>query len=411
MFDKVLQWPSPITTDNWKLIDASQLYDPAAVGINPQLQSFTNILSSIRKGLEAVSDPKVFEDWNFNGTYDDLVAIWIEFLNQLRTTAQSQPGWLQSGQYSFNGNQVSFWNVTYDPSNGSFVITNDPHLLGDAGRQRDFGLLYELGRDLQKMSSLIKGGKNSIHTKASIRSIDDKTQSTLKEIDTKFDETRNQINSELETATADKVAKIKTVEASKDWSQHYESRCEELEGLIKGEKKIKNQKGKKDKKGKMGLQTQRSLWYVALVSTFMLYAVVALLIIHGWKIFKISSDLDQVLNGFGKYFIGLTLYGILAGIYIGYAFSVKQLKVHQNLLEQYRHREIVAKTIEGIVLAVIKTKEGTIESGQESVLRDQDLEQLVKVAATSMFEYRPIGHLSTKEGTSILGDLLNTKNS
>jgi hypothetical protein len=353
-----------------------------------------------------VSEAKVFENWDFHNSYDTLLSIWLEMLNHLRDTATQQPGWLQNGQWSYNGNTVAAWNVNYDASLGAFTINNDPYQLTDTPRQRDFGKLYEIGRELHKLNGLIKGGTNSVLTKAALAAIDDRAAKSQKSIDDDYNEKKKQLDSDLEAATADAVAKIKSVEASKDWSEHYETRCKELVKIIDGSgKKKAHWFSRRD-----GLKAARDRWYWVLVCTFVVYAIVALLIVHGIWIFKIGSSLDATLSGFGKYFIGLTLYGALAGIYIGYGFSVKQLKVHQNLLEQYRHRAIVAKTIEGIVLAVIKTKEGTSGPGEESQIRDEDLEQLVKVAAASMFEYRPIGHLSTREGTSILNDIIGRSN-
>lgn len=397
MFEKVASWPQPIDTSTWKHIDPADLSAMAPAGQYPQIHNFANILVNIKRGLEAVEDSKIFVAWDFSNTYDDLVAVWADLLGRLQLTAQQQPEWLQSGMWNYNGTQVSSWVVTFDGSSGRFLVTNDPYLLGDITRQKDFGLLYEIGRETVKLNSLIKGGMNSALTRASLQAIQDKGDEAVRIFDTRLADGTSQVNSQLDEAVKTKIAQIKTVEASKDWSQHYEARCDELEKIIGGESK------------KGGLINRRDKWFRALMVTLVIYAIVALAIMLGWGKFKIDSSLDQVINGFGKYFVGLTLYGVLAGVYIGYAYAVRQLRVHQNLLEQYRHRAIVAKTIEGVVLAVIKTKEGTMEPGQESVLRDEDLEQLVKVAATSMFEYRPIGHLSTKEGTSILGELFNSR--
>ncbi len=390
MFDKILQWPNPITPENWRKTDVSEIYDASVHGAVPQLQTFIKLLTFIQSGIGACSDPKAFENWSFNNSYDNLLATWIDLLNRLRDTAQGQPEWLHQGYWNFNGSQVGPWNVSLDTSTGNFTVNNDPNLLPDVSKQQDFGLFYEVGRELQKLNNLVRGGVNSALTKASLKRIEDRTEETI-----------GDINSKLEAATADKVAQIKTVQASKDWSEHYEDRCSELTKIIDGD----------DKSKKKGLKQIRDYWYRWLVATFVVYAVGALLLIHGWWIFKINSSIDATATGFGKYFIGLTLYGVITGVYIGYAYSVRQLKVNQNLLEQYRHRSIVAKTIEGVVLAVIKTKEETAAPGEESVLRDEDLEQLVKVAATSMFEYRPIGHLSTKEGTSVISDLLSGRSS
>ncbi|MBI5357230.1 hypothetical protein HZB74_00015 [Candidatus Saccharibacteria bacterium] len=108
--------------------------------------------------------------------------------------------------------------------------------------------------------------------------------------------------------------------------------------------------------------------------------------------------------------MGLTFYGFLGGVFLGYSNANRQLKIHQNLLEQYRHREIVAKTISGVVSAVIKTKEGNASPEEQTEIEKEELQQLVKVAASAMFEYRTIGHLSAKEGNSILSELINSRN-
>ena len=123
-------------------------------------------------------------------------------------------------------------------------------------------------------------------------------------------------------------------------------------------------------------------------------------------VFPATFDGLSELGTFSKYIAGIAFYGILLGTFLGYSFSSRQLKVSQNLLEQYRHRSIVSETIENIVAAVIKTKNG--EEDSTSITQDE-LKELVRVAALAMFENRPIGHLSAKENTNPLMEIVNNK--
>lgn len=391
MFDKVLQWPEPIDSTNWRSIDPADLYQKELIGDAPQLLNFATILSFVKDGLEATEDKRVYSAYGFVNSHEQLVELWITLLRALKDTAQSQSSWLQAGMWNFQGNQVGPWSAGFDASFGGIVI-NDPYISNDIGRHRDFGKLFEIGKDFRKLNAVIKGGSNSALTKQSIEKISQKGQESIDDIAKERQESIRVIDEHLSDATKERLSQIKAAEVTRDWSVHYDKKCKELEESINGNGK------------KKGLKQQREIWYTRLMVAFGVYALIALLIAHGWWVFKLNGALSESLLGFGKYFIGLTFYGVLAGVYMGYAFASRQLKVHQNLLEQYKHRSVVAKTIEGVIYTVVKSKDNP--EAADSSIREKDLELLVQVAATSMFEYRPIGHLSTREASGgILGEL------
>lgn len=74
---------------------------------------------------------------------------------------------------------------------------------------------------------------------------------------------------------------------------------------------------------------------------------------------------------------------------LGYSFANKNYRIYSNLLEQYSHREVVARTIQG-VLARPRGDEYDEKVRQE----------LANVAAAALFEQKTIGHLSKNEANS-----------
>lgn len=72
---------------------------------------------------------------------------------------------------------------------------------------------------------------------------------------------------------------------------------------------------------------------------------------------------------------------------LGYAAANKNYRIYSNLLEQYRHRATVARTLQGILRSV--------SEGEDN----KDIRQsLAAVAAAAMFELKTVGHLTKHDG-------------
>ncbi len=394
MPEEILTWPDPVTADNLVDINLDKLFTLEPLISNRETLQQFRFLSSIHRAITNISD-KDLKIAGIISQLPDLKSNWAEILNGVRRAAQQDPGNLGAGTFSQNGNQYKF-TVNYASASGSKELVGDPNLNQSPDLQKDLGRLFDIGQDIESYELATKGGLRSPLTRASLKAITDEAEKA-----------KEQLTSHAATEAQNISAEVNAAIAIRGWSQYYKKRCDELNKLINGTKKEKMRRLRKIKKEYRdgGLLVDRLRWQKWLMISLGLYAAFALIIITN----PIHADYNGALSsGFSKYFLGLTLYGLLGGVFIAYSYANKQLKVHQNLYEQYRHRAVVAETIEGIIAAVIKTKNGTLPAGETpSVIEQSQLETLVRVAATAMFENRPIGHLSTKEATGgLLGEVL-----
>lgn len=376
MFDELQKWPNPVDTTNWKAVDLSFLVKSDSARQSQRLPAFTRLLESLKTGLELYEQLSDIQKTRFSSTFDQLLQKWIEICTHIYQTSTQQPQWLIDGYFSFNGTQIALWTINSDPNDGGYTLSQDGNIITDIILSKDFGALFELGNYKGNLSTLVKGGANSVLTKASIS-----------KIESVFDEKEKNALRLIDTATKERASEIKALEGSKGWSEHYDGRVSEYEGLV------------------AKWQKARSWWFLGLSIVLLAYGVAIFLVATKAILFDGLSS----LNGFSKYIVGFTFYGVLAGAFLGYGFAARQLKVSQNLLEQYRHRSIVAKTIENIVGAVIRAKGG--EDDGSTNITQNELNELVRVAALAMFEHRSIGYLSTKEGNGgLLGELFGRNN-
>lgn len=395
MTDEILAWPNPIIPENVLDIDLSKLLSIEPVSTNRETQQQFRILNSIHRTLKSIDEGKL-KSVGVLADVENLKSTWAEVLNGVRRAAEQDPGSLGGGTFVQNGNSYKF-SLNYIPTLGGFEFAGDPTVNQSTDMQKDFGRLFQIGEEVETYEIATKGGIRSPLTKAALDSIQKEAEKAKKEVTEHAAKEAQQVSAEVKAAVS-----------IRDWSEYYEARCTELKAGIHGDKKKKTWRRPS---WSLGLQGARRVWVVLLFITLVTYAIGAFLIFKGEGIFKVSSNEPANLTGFSRYFLGLTLYGVLAGVFIGYSYSTRQLKIHLNLLEQYRHRAVVAKTIEGVISAVVKTKEGAMPAGEESVIDQNQLDQLVASAASAMFEYRPIGHLSTKEGnSSILGEIFGKGN-
>lgn len=137
---------------------------------------------------------------------------------------------------------------------------------------------------------------------------------------------------------------------------------------------------------------KRTFWFLCLM-----LAVFMAILINVAPVYDLNSilgiDLSKLRPAhndtqlFAKIFIYIGFFLIPT---LGYSFANKNYRIYSNLLEQYSHREVVARTIQGI-LARPRGDEDDEKVRQE----------LTNVAATALFEQKTIGHLSKNEANSV----------
>lgn len=397
MYEQIQQWPSPIDKDNYKKLEYDSLLNYAKSNNVDAALRLYKIINNVGTALNKTSIKNLQPEISMS--FEEIEQRWVRFLESVRQAANNDQNQLNNPNIFVDGNWSTV-NIVYDASNDKFALS-DSYIFTDWNAQKDFGLLYELGKSINDVRSAATGGARSPITNASRESI--KAQES---------DSKKSIEEFIESKKAEAISSVSSAKINADWSEFYRERCNELKKDINGEiiREFKLWKFPKSRYKKAGLKHLRNVWFFILLGTLFIYALIAGLIFTGQGIFKIDSSIDENLKGFGRYFIGLTLYGVLAGMFLGYSYASRQLKIHQNLLEQYRHREIVSKTISGVVSAVMKSKSGTATPEEQTDIDKEELQQLVKVAASAMFEYRTIGHLSAKEGNSILSELINSRN-
>lgn len=193
------------------------------------------------------------------------------------------------------------------------------------------------------------------------------------------------VTTSVDTELIQAVEKFKTVKANSDFSTEFENQLDE---------------------GKVGsiaylrkdARTMKTRWFYALLLFTFLYSLSLILSTKLTinqnsffeHVFKEAEFIDSLI-------IKLVLTLPLVVFYVRYVHYARLMKVYSNLEEQYRHKALVAKTIQGLLKS--------IESGDVTV--DAELQQkLREEAAKAIFSQKSIGHLGGKEPTGILGDLL-----
>lgn len=120
---------------------------------------------------------------------------------------------------------------------------------------------------------------------------------------------------------------------------------------------------------------------IVVVNVASIYDVRSLFDIDPTKLRPVHNDTQL----FAKIAVYVAFFVVPA---LGYSFANKNYRIYNNILEQYRHREIVARTIQGIL------KQPT--DGSDADIR----KELTNVAANALFEQKTIGHLSKNEANS-----------
>jgi len=137
------------------------------------------------------------------------------------------------------------------------------------------------------------------------------------------------------------------------------------------------------------IKGRRLLWFSILSAVLVAQAVIVFLVvsdphIHG----EFSLRIQQLLQ---KEYLGAKISAFLGFVLVpslGYATSNRNYRIYSNLLEQYRHRETVAQTLQGILRSIAENED------------NRDIRQsLAAVAAVAMFELKTVGHLTKNTDT------------
>lgn len=136
---------------------------------------------------------------------------------------------------------------------------------------------------------------------------------------------------------------------------------------------------------------KRFFWFSLLGMGVLLFIVVNFISLYGFEtVFGIDVSKLRATHSDTQIFAKISTYLALFLVpTIGYSFANKNYRIYSNLLEQYRHREIVAKTIQGI----LARPRG--DEHDEAVRKE-----LANVAASALFEQKTVGHLSKNEANS-----------
>jgi hypothetical protein len=140
---------------------------------------------------------------------------------------------------------------------------------------------------------------------------------------------------------------------------------------------------------------QRAFWFT-LLSVFVVVFVISSIVsiydiseIAHIDVSFVNRDTDTTKSDTNDILVKALVYlpvVILLGL--AYSFAVKNYRIYANMLDQYEHRRVVARTSKGIILSL----------PQES---DDIRKTMTASAAQALFEHRNTGHLSKKEGESL----------
>lgn len=137
---------------------------------------------------------------------------------------------------------------------------------------------------------------------------------------------------------------------------------------------------------------KRTIWFTLLSLGVLVFIFLNLVSIYGAgePIFGIDFNKLRPQHNDTQIFAKVSVYlAVLLIPTLGYSFANKNFRIYSNLLEQYRHREVVAETIQGI----LARPRG--DDTDEAVRKE-----LANVASTALFEQKTVGHLSKNESSS-----------
>ncbi len=196
------------------------------------------------------------------------------------------------------------------------------------------------------------------------------------------------IQSELSVELRESIAQFRRVKADSDFSGEFSHQLDEKSvGSVASLRKLN--------------AMWRTIWFWFTFGFSIIYAI-GLLAFISMPADQASigavylSDISPVDSLALKLILALPI----AISLLRYQHYSRLVKVYSNLEEQYRHRSLVARTIQGL-LKSIETQSVEFDAAL--------LQQLRQEAAKAIFTQKPIGHLGGREGGGILSDSLRDK--
>lgn len=269
----------------------------------------------------------------------------------------------------------------------------------------------------EQMSSQLKiftDNLGSIKVDSEIKALVDNFQKQINHLEDNF---RNFVESEKNNT----VSQIERAQSLKEWATHYTKVSNDYTILIEGSNRIGLQWPRARHQGepkyakwrkpyfnekrfshencnihyrKIGEARKRYLWFMLLATVIILPAFLALFgnaeilgrIHNPFYIPPVSGSATETTNLILE---KLRYLPIVIVVIFGYAFSNKNYRILSNLREQYKHRETVSVTLQGII-AGIDENDG-----------NKDIRvKLVEIGAKAMFELKTIGHLTKRDSDS-----------
>lgn len=186
----------------------------------------------------------------------------------------------------------------------------------------------------------------------------------------------------IEQRLADGIKEIKqatTIYQFNSWADHYETMVKDLDNKVNGIKPERYHIWSYIK----SYRFHRLFWFIFLALT-VIFACLDKVFFHllNKETSMQATDTIKVLSQYVVY----TPLIIIASI--EYSFAIKNYRIYSNMLDQYKHRKIVASTMVGIL------------GSSKETLDDQQRNLMVAVAAQALFEQKNTGHLSKREAES-----------
>lgn len=382
MLEQIQQWPSPITTENYKSLEFDELLKFGLSNSNDSPVRLYKITKNIQTAL--TEDNVKSLDPLISLNFTELEQIWIRFLEALRQGVVNDQNQILSSNVFVDGSWNTV-NINYDAGSDKFTI-QDSYLFNDWAKQKDFGLLYRLGQLLNDEIVSTKGGARSLATKAALNSVKSKGELYEKLLDKK----QENFNKEAQ----EKMESLSGVSAAAEWGDEYLKRIWRLEEDTYGRRRTKgelvNQVTQEDS-GKVSrvlrfITSSQTIYWVYLV--FLVFVVFTTLssigidrindIITKFTSLDIKGLLEAVrTNGGSLLFLAL--------LYIGFKKVSEDHKVKQNSLENYQHRYATAKAL------------NLIMRGHNDLLDSNDKRVMLTHAASALFDMQPSGYFKNQD--------------
>jgi hypothetical protein len=220
-------------------------------------------------------------------------------------------------------------------------------------------------------------------------------------------ETRAEAIRQFVTEQKEELNKTVALQSLTTWAKFYTKRVKEYEALLNGPEPLNPDKPANGwlmswqnrwfwsikysvvAQWLRSLKARRIFWFVLLVAMILVFVAINTGFIH----LSLDDEIRKQVNNPILYRIGVSAPLLLIPS-LGYAFSNKNYRIYANLLEQYRHREVVAETLTGIIATL-----GNDPSNAD--IR----QQLTAVGAQAIFEQKNIGHLSKHENEGMFAEI------